>query len=62
MSWSVVFSKKAHKQLEELPESVQLKLRALEAEIQTAGPVRGNWKNYGKLGERLHHCHLKSGK
>jgi hypothetical protein len=31
-------------------------------EIEVAGPVRGNWTNYGKLGSGLHHCHLKKGR
>ena len=61
MSWNVGFSNRAYKQYQVLPQSVQLKLRTLVLEIETAGPVRGNWKNYGKLGENRHHCHLKSG-
>lgn len=24
--------------------------------------MRGNWPNYGKLGENRHHCHLKKGR
>ena len=31
-------------------------------DIQLNGPVRGNWKNYGKLSNSKHHCHIKSGK
>lgn len=31
-------------------------------EIKHSGPVRGNWPNYGKLGDGRHHCHLKKGK
>lgn len=37
------------------------KLAALVFEIEAVGPVRGNWKNYGKLSDIRHHCHLKSG-
>jgi mRNA-degrading endonuclease RelE of RelBE toxin-antitoxin system len=62
VSWTVVFSKKAKKQIQSLPESVLLKLVALESEIQILGPIRGNWKNYSKLSESQHHCHLKSGR
>jgi mRNA-degrading endonuclease RelE of RelBE toxin-antitoxin system len=61
VSWKVVFSKKANKQLHELPETVRVKLDVLVYEIQASGPVRGNWKNYGKLSDQKHHCHLKSG-
>lgn len=35
---------------------------ALVVDIQCNGPVRGNWKNYGKLGPEDHHCHLKRGR
>jgi len=31
-------------------------------EIESSGPVRGNWPNYSKLGDGKHHCHLKKGK
>lgn len=34
----------------------------LMKEIEFLGPIRGNWKNYSKLGSIEHHCHLKSGK
>ena len=33
-------------------------LNALVSEIEQAGPVRGNWPNYGKLDEHTHHCHI----
>jgi mRNA-degrading endonuclease RelE of RelBE toxin-antitoxin system len=60
-TWIVRFSKKAEKQYLELPEPVQIKLRTLVLDIQISGPIRGNWKNYSKLGETQHHCHLKAG-
>ena len=59
--WVVSFTKRTTKQVHELPFSVQLKLRTLILEIGELGPVRGNWKNYGKLNETCHHCHLKVG-
>lgn len=61
MLWTVNFTKKTYKQFLGLPKTVQLKLRALVSEMQVGGPVRGNWKNYGKLGDGRHYCHLKSG-
>jgi hypothetical protein len=33
----------------------------LVKEIEVAGPVRGNWPNYSKLGKGRHHCHIKKG-
>lgn len=59
--WTVVFTSKAEKQFHKLQESIQLRLRALMLEIEVAGTVRGNWKNYGKLSETKHHCHIKPG-
>jgi hypothetical protein len=61
MSWTVTFSKAAAKQAERLPEIVRLSLKTLVLEIAASGPVRGNWRNYSKLANGLHHCHLKKG-
>ena len=62
MSWFVRLSKRARKQRDDLPEPVKVKLSILIQEIEIVGPVRGNWKNYIKLGPGKHHCHLKSGR
>ena len=62
VKWSVKYSKRAARQAEKLPHRALEILDALVAEIELAGPVRGNWPNYGKLGDRLHHCHIKKGK
>lgn len=64
MEWTVRFTSKAAKQARKLPESVRDNLMLLLKEIMTAGPVRGNWKNYSKLEGRTrrHHCHIKTGK
>lgn len=46
-----------------LPEDVRAAFYLLAKEIEVAGPVRGNWPNYSKLGKKgVHHCHLKKGK
>ncbi len=62
MAWIVNFSKKVVKQYDALPRAVQDRMNLLAAEIETLGPVRGNWKNYSKLGNQKHHCHIKTGK
>lgn len=62
VSWKVTLTKKSIKQLRDLPENVRLKLQALIKEIEVAGPVRGNWPNYSKLGGPRHHCHIKDGR
>lgn len=61
MAWEVRIRRKAAKQIEKLPSSVQAVLIALIREMEIKGPVRGNWPNYKRLGKYLHHCHLKKG-
>ncbi len=61
MSWTVTLSRKADKQKTKLPQQVQSALLYLVHEIARCGPVRGDWPNYGKLGPKRHHCHLKKG-
>ena len=62
MPWTVTIKRKLQKQVQRLPMAVKERLFALLLEIEKEGPVRGNWPNYGKLGENRHHCHLKKGK
>ena len=62
MSWTVTVKNSAHKGIDKLPEKIRRVLALLMVEIETAGPIRGNWPNYGKLGPRRHHCHLKKGR
>ena len=59
--WHVRLSRKADKGLTKLPARVRGALALLIADIEVDGPVRGNWPNYGKLGPKRHHCHLKKG-
>ena len=62
MTWTIQWRRKIEKQLYELPDQVQFSFSALVKELELLGPVRGNWKNYSKLGKYQHHCHLKSGR
>jgi hypothetical protein len=62
MNWTVTYSSKSGKQYAKLPSVVQDRLDLLTAEIEILGPVRGNWPNYSKLGDGLHHCHVKKGR
>ena len=59
--WTVKMSRSAEKQKMKLSKPVQQILFALLHDIETAGPVRGDWPHYGKLSESKHHCHLKKG-
>ena len=62
MSWTVTIKISARKGIDKLPEKIRRVLALLMVEIETAGPIRGNWPNYGKRGPRRHHCHLKKGR
>ncbi|UFS69313.1 cytotoxic translational repressor of toxin-antitoxin stability system [Geomonas sp. RF6] len=62
MPWTVKFTRQAEKQAATLPKKLRAVLALLAHEIETDGPVRGNWPNYGKLSKTRHHCHLKKGK
>ena len=62
MTWTIISKKKIRKQIAKLPLAVKESLFALLLEIETGGPVRGNWHNYGKLGRHRHHCHLRKGR
>ena len=57
-----MFSRRAAKQYGLLPETVRDAMDVLVIEIQLVGPIRGNWKNYGKLGTVTHHCHIRTGR
>ncbi|MBW2702964.1 MAG: cytotoxic translational repressor of toxin-antitoxin stability system [Deltaproteobacteria bacterium] len=59
--WSVELSKKATKSIRKLPDRIKASLALLLREIEEKGPVRGNRPNYGRLGKKRHHCHLKKG-
>lgn len=58
--WTVTVQRRV--QISVLPVQVQENLYALIRQIETCGPVRGNWLNYGKLSSTRHHCHLKKGR
>ncbi len=61
-AWKVVIARKVEKKLGILPLPARSALALLMADIEAGGPARGDWPNYGKLGIRRHHCHLKKGK
>ncbi len=62
MTWTIKISKKVSKMIAKLPKSIHQSLIALLANIESDGPVRGEWANYGKLSTSRHHCHLKKGR
>lgn len=62
MNWTVTIARKLQKQIGRLPGSVKKGLVALIRDIETQGPVRGNWPNYSSLKRGRHHCHVKKGR
>ena len=60
--WHVRLSRKAEKSLDKLPKPVLDALALLMDDIESSGPVRGDWPNYSKLGPKRHHCHLRKGR
>ena len=60
--WIVELGRKVVKQMAKLSRPARQALVALMYDIETRGPVRGDWPNYGKLDEGRHHCHIKKGK
>jgi hypothetical protein len=60
--WHVRLSKKIDKSLGKLPKPVLDALALLMDDIESSGPVRGDWPNYSKLGPKRHHCHLRKGR
>ena len=64
MCWQVFLKKQTAKQIAKLSPNIVKAIRALVNEIEKFGPLRHNWKNFGKLKntENLYHCHLKDGK
>lgn len=60
--WEVSFTRKTHKQLNILPNRIYDIVFTLLRDIETYGPVRGDWPNFGVLKRTgCYHCHLKKG-
>ncbi|MBF0528983.1 MAG: cytotoxic translational repressor of toxin-antitoxin stability system [Deltaproteobacteria bacterium] len=62
MTWAVGFTRKASKQFQALPRTVQKLVSTLVEDIKRNDPIRGNRPNYGKLSDKRYHCHLKKGR
>jgi mRNA-degrading endonuclease RelE of RelBE toxin-antitoxin system len=58
MSWTVLFTSKAAKQVAKLPKKERDLLALLVRDMQLNGAVQASWKNYSKLGKDTYHCHL----
>ena len=54
----VSVKKKALKDAEKMPVSVQENLAALLEDLREKGPVQPGWPNYSRIGKERYHCHL----
>lgn len=54
----VSVKKKALKDAEKMPVSVQKNLAALLEDLREKGPVQPGWPNYSRIGKEMYHCHL----
>ena len=62
MNWQIEYSPKARKQVKKLPSAIQDAVLALVMDMESGGPIRGDWPNFSKLSRNEYHCHLKKGK
>jgi mRNA-degrading endonuclease RelE of RelBE toxin-antitoxin system len=64
--WSVRITRSAQKQVDRLSDDVRLRFDLLARELAEAGPLRANWRNFGRLKgtgrSGIYHCHIKSGR
>ena len=60
--WVVKLSRRTDRSLDFLPNPVRDALALLISDIEAGGPVRGDWPNYSRLGQRRLHCHLRKGR
>jgi len=60
--WNIELSNKVQKQYKKLPKKIKELFGLLILDLEKTGPVQGSWKNYGKLSDSKHHCHLKKGR
>ena len=58
MRFEVHIKKKVARGLAKLPVGVRKLLFLLIADLQSDGPVQGNWSNFSSLGKGRYHCHL----
>jgi hypothetical protein len=50
--------KKALKDAEKMPVSIQENLAALPEDLRAKGLVQPGWPNYSRIGKEMYHCHL----
>ena len=56
--WRVFFRRKVEKRVMKMPRTEQILFANLIEDLRRKGPIRREWRNYGKLSENEYHCHL----
>ncbi len=56
--FTVVMPKRVEKQIQKLRLLEKKKLVQLIDDLREFGPVQNRWRNYSKLSDLAHHCHL----
>jgi mRNA-degrading endonuclease RelE of RelBE toxin-antitoxin system len=56
--FKVSVKKKALKDAEKMPVSVQENLAVLLEDLRDNGPIQPFWPNYSRIGKDMYHCHL----
>lgn len=60
--WTVNLTSRTAKDIAQLPEHVRLKMFALLTDLESKGAMLPSWPHYSKLGDDIHHCHIKRGR
>jgi len=61
MEWTVEIARRAAKQVGNLPIKAREALVDLIRDMESNGPIRGDWPNFSALSGNRYHCHLKKG-
>jgi mRNA-degrading endonuclease RelE of RelBE toxin-antitoxin system len=56
--YKIVVSRKILKNIQRMPEPIQVKLANLVEDLRDKGPIRSEWPNFSRLGKNQYHCHL----
>jgi hypothetical protein len=56
--YRVSVKKRAIKNIEKSPLTVQILFDELVQDLQSKGPIQKEWPNYSKLSQNKFHCHL----
>ncbi len=58
MGYEIKIKKKALKNLNKIPVSVQERFDYLIEDLKEKGPIQSDWPNYSTLEKNKYHCHL----